>query len=313
MGNNSGTGHREDPAGWEWRCPSMEVIPVSPSPASSTEGDNLCETDVTNVAIHSVTLLICLCGLAGNGTVLCLYSLQSRTYAIFHLAVADFLFLLFTVPSALLLLVEDLSCSPILPLMYLSFIFHRYGANILELWELCCGCNAPDRLWLVVQSLQLWAFFALFTLIPTLTSLCPSQQQEQCRASLISMYTIILLLFAAPLFIIPTIDITKAKRGSRKQQLKRRDIVVFIIMFFTLLILLFNSLQQIGYFSVSSEVFFLLTCIHSTIKPFIYFLAGRCWSPCSMESLQLSLQRVFEEEKEKKPTSSDDAHRDTGV
>ncbi|XP_042635342.1 mas-related G-protein coupled receptor member H-like [Catharus ustulatus] len=305
----------------------MEVTTVCPSPASPTEGDDLCEADVTNVAMHSVTLLICLCGLAGNGAVICLYSLQSRTYAIFNLAVADFL--LFTVPSGLLLLVEDLSCTPILPLMYLSFVFQvselsyiwglfrlvlsRYGANILELWELCCGCNAPDRLWLVVQSLQLWAFFALFTLIPTLTSLCPSQQQEQCRASLISMYTIILLLFAAPLFIIPTIDITKAKRGSRKQQLKRRDIVVFIIMFFTLLILLFNSLQQIGYFSVSSEVFFLLTCIHSTIKPFIYFLAGRCWSPCSMESLQLSLQRVFEEEKEKKPTSSDDAHRDTGV
>ncbi|RMB98063.1 hypothetical protein DUI87_25541 [Hirundo rustica rustica] len=135
----------------------MEVTTVSPSPASPTEWEDLCETDVTNVAIHSVTLLVCLCGLVGNGAVLRLLSLQNRNTDIFDLAFADFLFLLFTVPSALLLLVEDVSCSHIVPLLYLNFLFHLSAISLywalflttdisstLDMCILCCRCNFPS-------------------------------------------------------------------------------------------------------------------------------------------------------------------------
>ncbi|XP_005046493.1 PREDICTED: mas-related G-protein coupled receptor member A8-like [Ficedula albicollis] len=289
----------------------MEVTTVSPSPASPTKGNNLCDTDVSNVAIHSVTLLICLCGLAGNGAVLCLLSLESRNSGIFDLAVADFLFLLFTVPSTLLFLMEDVSCCPIMPLMYLSFPFQlsmvssywtlfklaflNFRKDMTYLIELCCCCfHLPERLWWMVDSVQDWAFFSIFAVIPMVTSLCPSHEQEHCQAALISMFTAILLLFVAPMVIFRTIDIIRAMRGSKKQQPKRRDIIIFIIVDFTLLLGLCNFLQHLGYIPVSSQVVFLLTCIHSSIKPFIYFLAGKCWSPCSMGSLRLSLQRVFE-------------------
>ncbi|KAF4804840.1 mas-related G-protein coupled receptor member H-like protein [Turdus rufiventris] len=298
----------------------MEVTTVSPSPASPNEGDDLCETDGTNVAIHIVTLLISLCGLVGNGAVLCLLSLKSRTYAIFYMAVADFLFLLFTVPSALLFLVEDLSCSPVVPLIYLSFIFQlsvvsffwtlyqlmlsSSAVDMYNLLQLCCPGNLPGGLLLLVDRVQDWVFFAFFPVIPMLIFRCPSQKRGQCKAGLISMYAVILLLFVAPVVITRTNDIFKAKTGSRKQKLKRRHIVFSLVVLVTLLLGLCNILQQLRYFPVSSEVVFLLTCIHSSIKPFIYFLAGRCSSPCSMKSLQLSLQRVFEEEKE------NTAHRD---
>ncbi|XP_056348039.1 mas-related G-protein coupled receptor member H-like [Oenanthe melanoleuca] len=301
----------------------MEVTTVSPSPASPTEGDGICETDVTNVAMHSVTLLICLCGLAGNGTVLWLISLVRRNSGIFDLALADFLFLLFMVPSALLFPVEDVFCSPIVPSMYVSFLFQlsvvsyfwtlfrlMLGIDERDMYKLCCCTQFPLRLWLGLWRAQLWVFFALLTVIPVLTFLCPSHKQEHCRAALISMYVIILFLFAAPVVISSTIDIIKAKRGSQQQQPKRRHIVIFIIVLFTLLLGLCNFLQQLGYIPVSSQVVFLLTCIYSSIKPFIYFLAGSCWSPCSMESLQLSLQRVFEE-KEEITAGSDDATTDT--
>ncbi|XP_056348017.1 mas-related G-protein coupled receptor member F-like [Oenanthe melanoleuca] len=306
----------------------MEVTTVSPSPASPTEGDDLCETDVTNAAIHSVTLLICLCGLAGNGAVLWLYSMESRTYAMFHLAVTDLLFLLFMVPSALLSLVEDVSCSTIVPLTYLRFLFqlsvvsYYWGLfrlmlsssvfDMSNLLQFCYRRNLPVRLLLVVDSVQVWAFFALFTVIPMVTSLCPSHEQGQCRAALISIYAVILLLFAAPTVILSTINIIKSKRGAKKQKPKRRHIVVFIIVLFTLLLFFCNFLQQLGYFPVSSEIFFLLTCTYSSIKPFICFLAGRCWSPCSIGSLRISLQRVFEE-KEEKTACSDDANTDTVI
>ncbi|XP_041272523.1 proto-oncogene Mas-like [Onychostruthus taczanowskii] len=306
----------------------MEVTTVFPSPTSLTEGDDLCETDVTTVAIHSVTLLIGLCGLAGNGAVIGLLSLKIRNAGIFDLAVIDFLFLLFVVPSALLFLVEDVSCSPILPLLYLRFLFQLSVVSyyyalfrlpdsspvlyMYRLWKLCCQRDLPKRLWLVVGSVQYWAFFALFTVMPAVIFLCPSHEQEHCRAALISMNTIVLLLFAAPVLISSTIYFIKAKWGSQQQQPKRRDIVIFIIVLLTLLLSLWNFLQDLGYIVVPSQVVFLLTCLHSSIKPFIYFLAGRCWRPCSMGSLRLSLQRVFEEQK-KKSARRKKATRDTGV
>nr|XP_005497817.1 mas-related G-protein coupled receptor member H-like [Zonotrichia albicollis] len=306
----------------------MEVTTVSPSPASPTEGDDLCETDVAGVGIHSVTLLICLCGLAGNGAVIGLLNLKFPNYGFFVLAVTDFLFLLLTVSSTLLFLVEDISCSSILPLLYLNFLFQMSvvsyywalfwliaGSNMLYMHEicwLCFRCDLPEHLRWLVEGVQYWAFFALFAVIPTVTFLCPSHEQELCRAAFISMNTIILLLFVAPMLISSTVNLINAKWGSQQQQPKKRDIVILIIALFTLLLSLCNFLQQLRYMDVPSQVFFLLTCINSSIKPFIYFLLGRCWRPCSVQSLRLSLQRVFEEQK-KKTDCRNDAIRDTVI
>ncbi|XP_066176385.1 mas-related G-protein coupled receptor member H-like [Sylvia atricapilla] len=290
----------------------MEVTTVSPSPASATEGDDLCEIDVTNVAIHSVTLLISLCGLVGNGAVLCLLSRKRCNSDIYCLAFADFLFLLITVPSALLFLVEDVSCSPIMPLLYVSVVFllsvvscywalflmtfRRYINYMSKFYNLCCHCDLPWWLSFVVFSVQFWAFFALFTVIPAVTNLCPSHQQGHCQAALISVFAIILLLFGVPVVIPSAIDFIKAKWGSMEQQPRRRETVVFIMLLIILLLSLCNILHQLGYTVVSSEVFLLLNCIQTSMKPFIYFLAGRCWRPCSLGSLRSSLQRVFDEQ-----------------
>ncbi|XP_066176431.1 mas-related G-protein coupled receptor member E-like [Sylvia atricapilla] len=305
--------------------PSMEVTTVSPSPASATEGDDLCEIDVTNVAIHSVTLLISLCGLLGNGAVLGLLRLKVPNIGIFDLAFADFLFLLFTVPSTLLFLVEDVFCSPIMPLLYPHFLFQfsvvsyywalfqlTRSTSEVTMFKLCCCCKLPLRLMWLMFSIRFWSFFAHFTLIPAVTNLCPSHQQEDCRAALIPVYAIILLLFAAPVVISSTIDFVKAKRGSKKHQPKRRDIVVFLTVLFILLIGLCNFLQDLGIIVVSSQVLFLLNCIQSSMKPFIYFLAGGFPRPCSLGSLRSSLQRVFDEQKGKAARIKN-APMDTGV
>ncbi|XP_032604468.3 mas-related G-protein coupled receptor member H [Taeniopygia guttata] len=301
----------------------MEVTTVSPSAISPTEGADLCETDIPSVAIHIVTLLICLCGLAGNGAVLCLLELKICNDGIFTLAVIDFLFLLLTIPFALLSLVEDISCFPVVPLLYLNFLFklsvlsYYWGLYWLmpntpvvymeKIFPLCCRCELPQRLFWVLGSVQYWAFFALFTVLPTVTSLCPSEEQGHCRAALISMYTIILLLFVAPMVISSIIDFIKAKPGSQQQQPKRRDIVTVLIVLLTLLLIICDFLQQLGYLDVPSLVFFLFPCINSSFKPFTYFLAGRCWRPCSVRSLRPSLQRVFEEQKEKSGNTDDPA------
>ncbi|KAM4899124.1 mas-related G-protein coupled receptor member E-like [Sylvia borin] len=304
----------------------MEVTTVSPSPASPTEGDDLCEIDATNVAIHSVTLLISLCGLLGNGAVLCLLSVKDCNSDIFNLASADFLFLVFTVPAALLFLVEDVSSSPVMPLLYVSVVFQLSVVScfwvlyritniyrIVKVFERCCHCKLPERLLWFVVSVKYWSFFALFTVIPAVTNLCPSHQQGHCQAALISVYALILLLFVAPVVISHTIDFIKALRGSKKHRPKRRNTVLFLIVLFILLLSLCNFLQQqLGYSIVSSEVLFLVNCIHSSIKPFIYFLAGGFPRPCSLRSLRLSLQRVFDEQKEE-AVHSNGASMDTVI
>ncbi|KAM7035110.1 mas-related G-protein coupled receptor member H-like isoform 1-T1 [Acridotheres tristis] len=273
----------------------MEVTTVFPSPASPTEGDNLCEIDVTDVAIHSVTLLICLCGLAGNGAVLWLQHRKSSIGYIFNQAFDDFFFLLFMVISTMLFLVEDVSCSIIMPPVYLSFVFQlslfSYNMGLYRLMffntKSCrsiryqlCGHLPQYMLWVVMRALQ-WAFFyVVIALNPTVTSLCQTYEHKHCRVALISMYTLNFFLFAAPLAISGTMLFIKAKCGYQQQQPKRLEIVIFFTALFTLPVSICNLLQQLHYNAVSSQVVFLLICIHNSIKPFIYFLAGRRWRHC---------------------------------
>ncbi|KAM4778309.1 uncharacterized protein ACIQIH_008523 isoform 1-T2 [Cyanocitta cristata] len=298
----------------------MELSSVFPPSASPTEGADLCEMDVSDVAIHSVTLLICLCGVVGNGSVLRLMAMTGSALFIFSLAVADFFFLLFALPSSLLFLLEDVSCSPIMAQVYVSFLFqlsmmsYYWGlfwltfisdiSDMDSLCWLCCHCSLPLRLLWVVYRVQFWVFFALITAIPTVTFLCPSHEQEHCRVALISMFALILLVCGAPLVISTSINLIKCKRGSQQQKPKRRDIVIFLVVLFTLLQSLWNILQQFGYTGVSSQILFLLACIHPTIKPFIYFLAVIYKRPCSVRSFRNSLRRFFEDPEDITPSSN---------
>ncbi|XP_037995609.1 mas-related G-protein coupled receptor member D [Motacilla alba alba] len=306
----------------------MEVTTVSPSPASPTEGDDLCEIDATKVAIDSLTLLICLCGLAGNGAVLWLlgsrYLSRKRTNRyILILTFFDFLFLLFLVSSTLLFVVEDVSCSIILPLLYTLLLFEvplvsyclwlytltfisikRCRSIHCPLWN-CC--HHPKCLLKAMHALLGAFFIALIAIFASMVCLCVFRLSGHCWVSLFSMYAFNLLV-CAPVVLISRISLfIKAKPGSHQLQPKRLDIVICLIVLFTLPRSLLNLLQQFGYAALPYQVSFILNCIHCCINPIICFLVGRCWRPCSMGSLWLSLQRVFEETEENTAHSNDPA------
>ena len=302
---------------------------MSPSPASPTEGDDLCETDVTNVAIHSVALLICLCGLAGNGAVICLLwshcsDWKCPTRCICILNFIDFFFLLFLLPSTLVFLLEDVSCSVIMPLDYVLFVsqlplvsysmwlytltlisIHRCRSILCPLWH-CCLCH-QDSLWWDVCAVIWISFIPAFTVIVIVV--CPSHLSDFCRVSLLSMYAVDLLLFSPLMLISSTILYIKVKSGSHPQQSKTLYMVFCLIVLFTLPFSLWKFMQLLGYTILSPQLGFLLACIHSTIKPFIYFLVGSSWRPCSVGSLRLSLQRIFQEPEEN-PAGIDDSAMD---
>ncbi|XP_036240527.1 mas-related G-protein coupled receptor member H-like [Molothrus aeneus] len=289
--------------------------PASP-PLMDTEGDDSCGINVTDVAVNGVTLLICLCGLAGNGAVLWLLGFHIRrnpiTVYILNLAVADFTFLLFMVPSSLLYLLEELSCSTVVSLKYLRSLLllslfsynmglylltaisiERCGSILFPLWY---RCHRPQRLSWVVCAL-LWALSIAVMVV--VTFLCLSHEHEHCRVALISMYALSFLIFAPPMVISNVILFIKVQCGSKRRQPKRLYVVIFLTVLFFLIfgvpLSLSNFLQQLSPSVVSSQVVFLLACINSSINPFIYFLVGSCWRHCSVVSLQVAFRRVFEE------------------
>ncbi|XP_071284366.1 mas-related G-protein coupled receptor member A1-like [Agelaius tricolor] len=326
----------------------MEVSTVSPLFTSPTDTPAPCEINVSSVAVHFVTLLIGLCGLVGNGAFLWLLQINAITdFVAFNQASIDFLFLIFMVPSTLLFLLEDISCFTIMPPMYLSLLsqlsMFTYTMGLFQLMfisiERCrsilclffCVGQVSEHLLLVIMSALFWALFFVVTAVnPTVTSLCQSHEQEQCQVALTSMYALNLFLFATPMVISSTILFIHLKTGSQQQQNKRLDIVVFLIALFSLPLSLWFLLQQLGYMAVPAQVVFLLTCIHSSIKPFIYFLVGSwkrdwsmrsCWRHCSMEScrkhssmqsLRRAIHRVFEEPK-LNTASGNDPVVNTGV
>ncbi|XP_053802171.1 proto-oncogene Mas-like [Vidua chalybeata] len=320
----------------------MEVSTVSPSPTSPTDGPGQCEINVSGVAMHLVTLLFSVCGLVGNGAFLRLLYVNPTTDFVFNQAITDILFLIVMVPSTMIFLREEVSCTTVMPLMYLSFLFYlslfSYTMGLYRLtfisFQRCrsilclffCGCQLPDRLLLVMMTVLFWVLLFVVTAVnPTVTSQCQSHEQEQCRMALTSMYALNLFLFAAPMVISSTILFIHFKSGSQQQKHKRLDIVIVLVAIFSLPLSLCSFLQQLGYTVVPSQAIFLLTCITSSIKPFIYFLVGSwkrdcsmgsCWRHCSMgscrkncsvESLRKAIRRVFGEPKENTASSNDPA------
>nr|XP_009509854.1 PREDICTED: mas-related G-protein coupled receptor member H-like [Phalacrocorax carbo] len=275
----------------------MELNHTSPpptSPVQQTGGDDLCGIDVTDVAIDSVTLIICLCGLLGNGAVLWLLGFRIHrnpiTIYILNLAVADFTFILFLAALALLYIVENIFCSPDVlkyqRLLLLSSLFsYNMALSLLTaisierclsvLCPLWYRCRRPQHLSVMVCAL-LWALS--ITVIATVTTLCLLHEHEHCQKALISMYVLNFLIFAPPMVISNVILFIKVLCGSQQRQPLRLYIVIFLTVLFFLMF-----------------IFYLPACINSSINPFIYFLVGSCRRHCSLVSLQVAFRRVFEE------------------
>ncbi|XP_010152143.1 PREDICTED: proto-oncogene Mas-like, partial [Eurypyga helias] len=153
-------------------------------------------------------------------------------------------------------------------------ITSRCVSILCPLWY---RCHRPQHLSAVLCAL-LWALS--ITVIAAVTSLCLWHEDEHCRVALISMYVLNFLVFAPPMVISSTIPFIKVQCGSQQHQPKRLHIVIFLTVLFFLLFALplsiWNFLQQFSYIFVSSQVFFLLACINSSVNPFIYFLVGSC-------------------------------------
>ncbi|KAM7019691.1 proto-oncogene Mas-like [Passerculus sandwichensis] len=252
------------------------------------------------------------------------------TAYILDLAIINFLFLIFMVPSTLLFLQEHFSYSSIMPpasirsLFLLFPMFHSVGLYWLMAISIERGrsmlcppglfCHLPQGLSWAVVSAVLWALsITAIAAISAVNSLCQSQEHKLCcRGALISLYILSFLIFAPSMVISSTILFIHFKGSSQQQQSKSLDIIVFLAVLLTLPLSLWNFLQQLGYTTVSPRVVLLFACMHSSINPFIYISVTKCWRCCSMGSLRECLQMVFEEP-EGSTAPSNDATMDRGI
>uniref|UniRef100_A0A8C9UDD9 G-protein coupled receptors family 1 profile domain-containing protein n=1 Tax=Serinus canaria TaxID=9135 RepID=A0A8C9UDD9_SERCA len=249
----------------------------------------------------SVTLLICLCGLAGNGAVLWLLGFHIRrnpiTVYILNLAVADFTFLLFMVPSSLLYLLEDVSYFRVVSLKYmrslllLSLLSYNMGMYLLTaisiercssiLFPLWYRCRRPQHLSWVVCAL-LWALS--IAVMAVVTSLCLSDKPEHCRVSLISMHALTLaisMVFSLMMLVSNLFLFLKLRCGSRRRQPGKLFVAILlnVLLFFAFgipfCVEVFLNLPDSGDLFPEDPSLF-LALLNCSLNPVIYVLVGSC-------------------------------------
>ncbi|XP_009697125.1 PREDICTED: proto-oncogene Mas-like, partial [Cariama cristata] len=272
-----------------------------------------------------VTLLVCLGGLVGNGTILWLlihiHNIPINSY-FKNLALTNLIFSLFMAISSLLYMIENASCSAILPTLYLSFLsylsllscntgLYFLTAISIEMcvsisflfWSPCCRRKHFSAMVSVLLGIASIAVFAV------VISLCSFHEPKHCRMALISMYVLNFLIFVLPMVISNIKLFIEFRRCSQQHRLRRLYIVIFITVLFFLTFALplsiWNFQQQFSYTEVPLKVVFLLACINSSINPFICFLVGSSWRRCSVVSLQVAFRRVFDQPEDNTARSND--------
>ncbi|XP_074854674.1 mas-related G-protein coupled receptor member H-like [Carettochelys insculpta] len=284
------------------------------SPSLQEENNrNLCPTDTTTVIIDSITVLLCLFGLVGNGFVFWFLSFHIKrnvfTVYILNLAAADFGFLLclpgfliainvrecfFPQGHNLIYLLQLLSL-----LMYSSSLYlltaistERCVSVLFPIWH---RCHRPKHLSAIVCAL-LWALSCLLSGI--VCSLCFVHGNGSCEEKFLPMYGLNFLIFA-PIMTLSSLILFIKLRSSfhRRQQGKLYVVILLTVLFF----LIFAIPLSVQYFldfiqhSLSNELSYLLASINSSINPVIYFLVGSYRQQRYRGCFKAALRVIFEE------------------
>ncbi|NXG89271.1 MAS protein, partial [Stercorarius parasiticus] len=252
-----------------------------------------------------VTLLICLCGLVGNGTVLWFLSSHVRrnpiTVYVLNLAVADFTFLL-SIAIALVIfygpesLCHRLGSRGMTTVLNMAIIF-AFTASVYLLMVFSattslsllppshCPCHhswcSPGLLCAL-----LWALSFLLTLT---LYFCPAALSVFVLSYLLSVLTLML----SGLTLLARVLCSSWQRAPRPLCV----VVLLVVVFFPFFTADFGYWLLLRLFDFSVFVFntsLPLACVNSTIDPVIYFLAGSCAEKFTL-SVRVAFERTFEE------------------
>ncbi|XP_074852164.1 proto-oncogene Mas-like [Carettochelys insculpta] len=308
----------------EMTATSQLLTETSPYTLVSEPG---CQTHFSEHIPDSITVLICLLGLVGNGVVLWLLGVIIKrnpfTVYIFNLAVADFTFLLCLLVYLSLSVTESLLCGSefghLIMVSHLLFLLpHNASLYLLTavslerclsiFWPLWCRYHRPKHLSALLCAL-LWALSSLISGL--MSYFCVSHEITHCRASAIAMYAVGFLLFAPVMVLTNLALFIKIRRSSQQRQPGKLYIVILLTVFFFLLFAVPFSIQRFGqyfnYFGISPDISYGLAAVNSSINPVIYFLVGSYRKRHFRGSVKVALQRIFEDQTN--PRDNRESHR----
>ncbi|NXY78744.1 MAS protein, partial [Glareola pratincola] len=252
-----------------------------------------------------VTLLICLCGLVGNGAVLWFLSPRVRrnpaTVYVLNLAVADFTFLL-SVAIALVIfhgpgsLCHRLGSRGMTTLLNVAIVL-AFTASVYLLTAFSavtslsllppsrCPCHRSRRFPGLLCAV-LWALSFLLTLT---LYFCPAALIVFVLSYLLSVLTLVL----SGLALLARLLCSSWQRPPRTLCVA----VLLAVVFFPFLTADFGYWLLLRLFDFSVFVFnasLPLACVNSTINPVIYFVAGSCAKKFTL-SVRVAFETAFED------------------
>ncbi|XP_074438592.1 proto-oncogene Mas-like [Larus michahellis] len=252
-----------------------------------------------------VTLLICLCGLVGNGAVLWFLSSHVRrnpiTVYVLNLAVADSTFLL-SIAIALVIfygpekLCHRLGSQDVTTLLNMAILFSFTASVYLQtafsaatslslLPPSRCPCHRSWRFPGLLCAL-LWALSFLLTLT---LYFCPAALSVFILSYLLSVLTLVL----SGLTLLARVLCSSWQCPPRTLCV----VVLLAVVFFPFFTADFCYWLLLRLFDFSVFVFnasLPLACVNSTINPVIYFLAGSCAEKFTL-SVRVAFERTFED------------------
>ncbi|XP_009993336.1 PREDICTED: proto-oncogene Mas-like [Chaetura pelagica] len=295
------------------------VSPVPTGSAANGDGPNgtRCFAEhVPEIVTGGITLLICLCGLVGNGTILwllgCRIPRNPFSSYLLNLAVADSCFLLCTSAFLVIYHVPMLSCFQpevlwVLPLFH-SMVLFTYSTSLYllmaisverclgVLWPFWCRCHRPKLLSAAICSL-LWALACV--LAGLVYFICDLGHSGHCQLVLGTL-CFLNFCFVTPIMVLSNVIIfLKLRRSSWQHHPARLYIVIVLSVLFFLLFGIPLTVQIFLnffiYINLVFEICLLLASLNSSVDPVIYVLVGSFGKSRFRRSVKVALQRVFED------------------
>ncbi|XP_069816303.1 mas-related G-protein coupled receptor member D-like isoform X2 [Dendropsophus ebraccatus] len=302
-----------------------------------TDGDHPRNAQLTFIITFIIAIVFCLIGLVGNIIVLryLCFKIKKNKYTIYiiNLSVADFIYLIFTIPVLILFINSLKNPNPRFKEKDSVYLFFEIlcdsgqysGMFILTaislerclsvLFPLWYQCHRPQNL-STITCAAVWLIGFTESLIKNLvcTKKAFVESTTQCTAVQIIVFGLSIVI-CLPFMVISSLTLLiKIKRTFGKRYPQKLYIIILTAVFvfiisvipinFVWFLMYFHLLQSdisaMGLFCASTFCL-VLNC---TIDPYIYFIVGKKWKQKTSHSIQDALQRAFRTEDDENDDSS---------
>ncbi|XP_049636865.1 mas-related G-protein coupled receptor member X4-like [Suncus etruscus] len=284
-----------------------------------TEGGNVISFNRTNIThtlqssdysistvINNVIMLICLCGLVGNGIVIWLlgFCMKRNAYGVYilNLAIADFTYILAGVLQIIALLTNSINYlfkfANLLSLSSYSVGLSLLMAINIErclsvLWPIWYKCHRPAHLSTVLCVL-IWGLFVSFSVVKFVCEYLAVKNVYIMRR----LYDTLSLLTFPVLIVSSGILLLRFQSFSRRRQSTKLYITILLNVLAFLLLNVPRGIYVTCIWTTSYDLniwsFLILLCVvNSTVNPFIYFFVGQYGKEQGWKSLREVLQSAL--------------------